>query len=98
MHQAAPASCPHLDQRERRVDGADQTALACCEGLTYYDLLRFPPLHAPLAEHFSRKQMAEIAATAINTTFWTCLRQELDAIPMVTYFTRRLQRLMRPRT
>jgi hypothetical protein len=50
--------------------------------LTYYDLLRFPSLHAPLAEHFTRKQVAEIAATAINTTFWTCLRQELDAIPV----------------
>lgn len=43
-----------------------EAALAYCEGLTVYDLPGLPPLHAGLAEHFSQKQIAEIAATGIN--------------------------------
>jgi hypothetical protein len=32
------------------------------------------PLHAGLAENFSQKQVAEIAATGINENFWTRLK------------------------
>ena len=56
---------------------AEEAALAQCEGLTYYDLPGFPLLHAQLAEHFYRKQVAKIAAK-----LWTCLRLEQDAIPV----------------
>ncbi|MGH6919715.1 MAG: LamG-like jellyroll fold domain-containing protein [Geminicoccaceae bacterium] len=57
-----------------------EAALAYCEGLTDYDLPGFPPLHAALAEHFSQKQVAEIAATVINMNLWT--RLKLGAIPV----------------
>jgi hypothetical protein len=53
------------------------------EGLTYYDLPGFPPLHAPPAERFCRKQVAEIAATAIKANLWICLKLGQDAIPVV---------------
>jgi hypothetical protein len=42
--------------------------------LTDYDLPGCPPLHAALAEPFSQKQVAEIAATGINENFWTRLK------------------------
>ena len=48
------------------VRSRGEAALAYCEGLTVYDLPGLPPLHAGLAEHFSQKQIAEIAATGIN--------------------------------
>ena len=56
---------------------AEQAALA-----TVRNILAFPPLRAALAEHFSRKQVAEIAATVINMNLWTCLKLEQGAIPV----------------
>jgi hypothetical protein len=50
--------------------------------LTDYDLPGFPPLHAALAEHFSQKQVAEIAATGINKNLWTRLKLAQSAIPV----------------
>jgi hypothetical protein len=40
------------------------------------------PLHAGLAEHFSQKQIAEIAATVINKNLWTRLQLAKGAIPV----------------
>ena len=42
--------------------------------MTDYDLPGLPPPAAVLAEHFSQKQVAEIAATGINENFWTRLK------------------------
>jgi hypothetical protein len=50
--------------------------------LTDYDLPGCPPLHAALAEPFSQKQVAEIAATGINENFWTRLELAQSAIPV----------------
>jgi hypothetical protein len=55
---------------------------AYCEGLTDYDLPGFLSLHAALAEHFSQKQVAEIAATVINMNLWTRLKLAQGAIPV----------------
>jgi hypothetical protein len=51
-------------------------------GLTDYDLPEIPPLYAALAEHFSQKQLAEIAATGINKNLWTRLKLAQSAIPV----------------
>ena len=40
------------------------------------------PLHAGLAEHFSQKQIAEIAATVIDMNLWTRLKLAPSAIPV----------------
>ena len=56
---------------------AEQAALGYCEEYSGISALR-----AALAEHFSRKQVAEIAATVINMNLWTCLKQEQGAIPV----------------
>lgn len=79
-----PAKIAHLPSwRESTMFAeAEQGALAYCEGLTDYDLPRFPPLHAALAEHFSQKQVAEIAATVINMNLWTRLKRAQGAIPV----------------
>lgn len=66
----------------RMFSEAEQAALAHGGGLTYDDLPGFPPQHAPLAEHFYRKQVAGIAATAISMNLWTCRRLDQDAIPV----------------
>jgi hypothetical protein len=50
--------------------------------LTDCDLPGFPPLHAVLAEHFSQKQVAEIAATVINMNLRRRLKLALGAIPV----------------
>ena len=61
---------------------AEQAALAYCEGLTDYDLPGFLPLHAAPAEHFSQKQVAEIAATVISMDLWPRLKLAQGAIPV----------------
>jgi hypothetical protein len=60
----------------------EQAALAHCEGLTDHDLPGFPPLHAALAEQFSQKQVAEIAAAVIDMDLWTRLKLVQVAIPV----------------
>jgi len=50
--------------------------------LTDYDLPGFPPLHAALAEHFSQKRVAEIAAPEIIKDLWTRLKLAQSALPM----------------
>ena len=50
--------------------------------LTDYDLPGLPPLHAGLAEHFSQKQIAEIAAKVIDMNLWTRLKLAPSAIPV----------------
>ena len=50
--------------------------------MTDYDLPGLPPLHAGLAEHFSQKQIAEIAATVIDMNLWTRLKLAQGAIPV----------------
>jgi hypothetical protein len=47
-----------------------------------YDLPGLPPLHAALAEHFSQKQIAEIAATVIDMSLWARLKLAPSAIPV----------------
>ena len=42
--------------------------------------LAFPPCARRFAEHFFRKQVAEIAPPVINTNLWTCRKQEQGAI------------------
>jgi hypothetical protein len=59
-----------------------EAALAYCEGLTDYDLPGLPPLHAGLAEHFSQRQIAEIAATVIDMNLWTRLKLAQSALPV----------------
>jgi hypothetical protein len=62
------------------VRSRGEAALAYCEGLTVYDLPGLPPLHAGLAEHFSQKQIAEIAATGINENSQARLKLAQSAI------------------
>jgi hypothetical protein len=59
-----------------------KAALADCDGLTDCDLPGFPPLHAALAEPFSQKQVAEIAATGIDMNLWTRRELAQGAIPV----------------
>ena len=59
-----------------------EAALAYCERLTVYDLPGLPPLHAGLAEHFSQKQIAEIAATGINENSYARLKLAQSASPV----------------
>jgi hypothetical protein len=42
----------------------------------------FPPLHAPLPELFSQKQVAEIAVTVINDNLRRRLKLAQRAIPV----------------
>jgi hypothetical protein len=42
----------------------------------------FPTFDAAFAEHFSRKQLAETAATVINMYLWMLLKLEPGAIPV----------------
>lgn len=61
---------------------AERVALAYCEGLTTYDIARFPRLHDELRRHFDERQVAEIAAVVINMNVWTRLKLAQGAIPI----------------
>ena len=60
---------------------AEKVALAYCEGLTLYDIARFPELHDELRVHFDEPEVAEIAAVIINMNVWTRLKLAQGAIP-----------------
>jgi AhpD family alkylhydroperoxidase len=60
---------------------AEKVALAYCEGLTLYDIARFPGLHDELRVHFGEPEVAEIAAVIINMNVWTRLKLAQGAIP-----------------
>ena len=59
----------------------EKVALAYCEGLTTYDIARFPELHDALRTHFDEKEVAEIAAVVINMNVWTRLKLAQGATP-----------------
>lgn len=64
---------------------AEQAALAYTEALTrqadtsYSD--RFATYHQALAEHFSERQISDIAAVVINMNVWTRLKMAAGATP-----------------
>lgn len=59
----------------------EKVALAYCEGLTTYDIARFPELHDALRTHFDEKEVAEIAAVIVNMNVWTRLKLAQGATP-----------------
>ncbi|MGR0221529.1 carboxymuconolactone decarboxylase family protein [Agromyces sp. ZXT2-6] len=59
----------------------EKVALAYCEGLTTFDIARFPELHDALRAHFDEKEVAEIAAVIINMNVWTRLKLAQGATP-----------------
>lgn len=59
----------------------EKVALAYCEGLTRYDIARFPELHDALRAHFGEQEVAEIAAVIINMNVWTRLKLAQGATP-----------------
>lgn len=60
---------------------SERAALEYCEGLTQYDIARFPTLHGELRSHFDEREVAEIAAVIINMNVWTRLKLAQGAIP-----------------
>ncbi len=80
-----PAKVAHLPSwRESTMFTApEQAALAYCEALTAYDLQGFPPLHDAMTSHFSKLEIAEIAAIVINMNLWTRLKLAQGAQPVL---------------
>jgi len=80
----APEKIAHLASwRESTLfTNAEQAALAYCEALTDYDLLKFPDIHHNLTEHFEDKTIAEIAAIVINMNLWVRLKLAQGQVPI----------------
>jgi AhpD family alkylhydroperoxidase len=82
IHSAKVAHLPSWRQ-STMFNVSEQTALAYCEGLTVYDLPGFGPLHTAMIDHFSEKEIAEIAAIVINMNLWTRLKLAQGATPVL---------------
>ncbi|WFL78275.1 carboxymuconolactone decarboxylase family protein [Altererythrobacter arenosus] len=60
----------------------ERAALAYCDALTAGKGRDFQPVHDEVAEHFSQKEIAEMAAIVINMNLWTRLKLAQGATPV----------------
>ncbi len=60
---------------------AERAALSYCDALTDGSQSGFQAQHDALAQHFSERAIAEIAAIVINMNVWTRLKLAQGAIP-----------------
>lgn len=65
----------------RLYSQAERAALAYCDALTDGDRPGFQGLHDAATQHFSPKEIAELAAIIINMNVWTRLKLAQGATP-----------------